>query len=128
MVRLCKAMGATRGPPCSAARWKPLPCSPSRRRRGGAPASVWSIPVVGDVRNRLTIAFALAGALACAPAAAVAAKPVSVLRGKSYGHRIFPSDAFTVKDKRQLTGRRVHFRRGRDFPIVKGHLKRRCDT
>jgi hypothetical protein len=54
------------------------------------------------------------------------AKPVSVVRGAHYGHRIFPSDAFTVKDKRQLTGRRVRFRKGRDFPIVGGRLKRKC--
>src|SRR3954466_11183149 len=72
------------------------------------------------------LAMALCIALG-APVVAAAA-PVSVKRGASYGARIFPSDAFTVKDKRQLTGRRVHFRRGRDFPIVNGHLKRRCDT
>jgi hypothetical protein len=56
------------------------------------------------------------------------AKPVSVVRGAHYGHRIFPSDAFTVKDKRQLTGRRVRFRKGRDFPIVGGRLKRKCGS
>src|SRR4051812_35261025 len=73
-------------------------------------------------------AIAIRGAVALALAAAgtAAAKPVRVVQGKHYGHRIFPSDAFTVRDKRQLTGRRVHFRRGRDYPIVRGHLKRRC--
>src|SRR3954453_9243918 len=62
--------------------------------------------------------------MALAPGAA--AKPVSVVQGKRYPHRIFPSNAFTVKDKRQLTGRRVHFRRGKDYPIVNGRLKRKC--
>jgi hypothetical protein len=61
-----------------------------------------------------------------AAAAAAKAKPVSVAEGKNYNHRIFPSDAFTVKDKRQLTGRRVHFRKGVDYPVVNGRLKRKC--
>ena len=70
---------------------------------------------------------ALLAALAFAGAANADAKTVAVVQGKHYAHRIFPSDAFTVKDKRQLTGRRVHFRLGRDYPIVKGHLEPRCD-
>ena len=38
------------------------------------------------------------------PANAVA---VSVKHGKGYGQRIFPDNAFTVRDKKQLTGKRV---------------------
>jgi hypothetical protein len=58
------------------------------------------------------------------PATAPAA--VKVERGRSLGTRIFPSDAFTVRDKRQLTDRRVRFRQGRDFPLVAGKVRRRC--
>ena len=81
---------------------------------------------MGNVRNRLTVACALACAVVMPAAAAAAAKPVSVVQGKHYAHRIFPSNVFTTEDKRQLTGRRVHFRKGVDYPIVNGHLKRRC--
>jgi hypothetical protein len=62
-----------------------------------------------------------------APAAGGAA-PVRVKHGASYGARIFPSDAFTVRDKAQLTGRRVHFRRGRDYPTVSGRVRRNCTS
>jgi hypothetical protein len=51
---------------------------------------------------------------------------VSVKRGARYGARIFPSNAFTVRDRRQVTGRRVNFRRGVDFPTVAGRRRRRC--
>ncbi|MBA2764163.1 MAG: hypothetical protein H0U42_05695 [Thermoleophilaceae bacterium] len=73
-------------------------------------------------------AFIVAAAV-LAPAAPAAAKPqqVSVERGANFGHRIFPDDAFTVRDDRQLTGRRVRFRRGRDFPVVDGRLRQDCD-
>ncbi|MEJ7894631.1 MAG: hypothetical protein WKF94_18520 [Solirubrobacteraceae bacterium] len=54
------------------------------------------------------------------------AEAVSVKQGKRLGARIFPSDAFTTKDKRQLTGRRLAFKLGRDYPVVKGKLRRRC--
>ena len=63
-----------------------------------------------------------------APAAMAAAKPVSVKRGAHYGARIFPDNAFTVRDKRQLTGRRINFRRGLDYPIVGGRLKTGCTS
>src|SRR3954447_8164896 len=70
-------------------------------------------------------------ALACAAMAAAAlpaasSATVSVKRGAHYGQRIFPDNAFTVRDKRQLTGRRVRFRLGVDFPIVDGKLRKRC--
>jgi hypothetical protein len=54
------------------------------------------------------------------------ADAVSVKRGKALGERIFPSDAFSVRDKRQATGRRVHFRLGRDYPLVKGRVRPDC--
>ena len=54
------------------------------------------------------------------------ASAVAVKHGKRLSARIFPSNAFTVRDKRQVTGRRVAFRRGRDFPMVKGSVRRRC--
>src|SRR3954451_12649705 len=60
--------------------------------------------------------------------AIAAAKPVSVKRGAHYGARIFPDDAFTVRDKAQLTGRRVHFRRGLDYPNVGGRVRKGCTS
>lgn len=49
-------------------------------------------------------------------------------QGAQYGARIFPSNAFTVRDRRQVTGRRIHFRKGRDYPTVKGKVRRRCTS
>ena len=65
----------------------------------------------------------LAGAAPAAGAARVVVK-----RGSAYGSRIFPSDAFTVRDKAQLTGRRVSFRKGVDFPTVGGFVRKGCDN
>src|SRR4051794_3643660 len=78
-------------------------------------------------------------ALACAvivPAAPATAKSktrhkahshrVAVKQGKAYGQRIFPDNFFTVRDKRQVTGRRVNFRKRRDYPRVAGKLHSRC--
>src|SRR3954471_16380982 len=78
-------------------------------------------------------------ALACAvivPAAPATAKSktrhkahshrVAVKQGKGYGQRIFPANFFTVRDKRQVTGRRVNFRKRRDYPRVAGKLHSRC--
>src|SRR5256714_8612826 len=71
----------------------------------------------------LVTCVALAGASAL-PASAAAG--VAVKRGSHYGARIFPSDVFTVRDNRQLTGRRVHFRRGIDYPSFKGKIRPAC--
>src|SRR3954454_13755377 len=72
-------------------------------------------------------------ALACAamaaaglPAASAAA--VSVKHGAHYGQRIFPDNAFTVRDKAQLTGLRVRFRRGLDYPNVGGRVRKGCTS
>src|SRR6185295_5862554 len=51
---------------------------------------------------------------------------VSVVRGSRYGSRIFPDDAFTVADKSQLTGRRINFRQGADYPRVGGVVQPSC--
>src|SRR3954453_23572505 len=69
------------------------------------------------------LAMALLVALGTSSAAAV-----SVKRGAHYGARIFPDDAFTVHDKAQLTGRRVHFRRGLDYPNVGGRVRKGCTS
>jgi hypothetical protein len=68
--------------------------------------------------------------LLLAAASAEAKSPrVSVRHGKSIYTRIFPANRFTVRDRRQVTGRRVHFRRGRDFPNVGGGVvKPRCTS
>ena len=39
---------------------------------------------------------------------------------------IFPDDAFTVADKAQLTGRRINFRQGVDYPKVGGVVQPSC--
>src|SRR3954470_6844172 len=67
------------------------------------------------------LAMALLVALGTSSAAAV-----SVKRGAHYGARIFPDNAFTVRDSAQLTGRRVHFRRALDYPTVGGRVRKDC--
>ncbi|HUZ28183.1 MAG TPA: Ig-like domain-containing protein [Solirubrobacteraceae bacterium] len=57
-----------------------------------------------------------------------AAGAVSVVRGRHYGARIFPDNAFTVRDRAQVTGRRVHFRLGIDYPLWGGRIRRRCTS
>src|SRR5439155_14987720 len=67
----------------------------------------------------------------CLPAAvpASAASAVSVKHGAHYGSRIFPDNAFTTRDRNQVTGRRVNFRLGRDYPSVNGGaVQRRCTS
>jgi hypothetical protein len=66
--------------------------------------------------------------MAAATLPAASAARVSVRRGAHYGQRIFPDNAFTTRDARQITGRRVHFRLGLDFPIVGGKLRKRCTS
>jgi hypothetical protein len=70
-------------------------------------------------------ALAVALVVACGASSAGA---VSVKRGVGYGARIFPSNAFTVRDKAQMTGLRVHFRLGRDYPNVGGRVRRNCTS
>src|SRR4051794_13561447 len=77
---------------------------------------------------RVGTALACAGMAAAAGLPAASAARVSVKRGAHYGQRIFPDNAFTVRDARQLTGRRVRFRLGVDYPIVGGVLKQRCTS
>jgi hypothetical protein len=71
--------------------------------------------------------------VACVVAAVVVALPasaesaVAVKRGAHYGARIFPDDAFTVRDATQATGRRVNFRKGIDYPTVGGVVRHACN-
>src|SRR5437016_8504803 len=53
---------------------------------------------------------------------------VAVMHGPSYGSRIFPDNAFTVADASQLTGRRINFREGIDYPNIGGVLQPSCTT
>ena len=73
---------------------------------------------------RRTLSATLVAALALAVPAS--AKQVSVVRGHHYGAAIFPSDAFTVRDRDQVTRRRVHFRKGVDYPLVGGRVRKTC--
>src|SRR2546427_2283765 len=49
---------------------------------------------------------------------------VAVMHGPSYGSGIFPDNAFTVADASQLTGRRINFREGIDYPNIAGIVQR----
>jgi hypothetical protein len=69
--------------------------------------------------------MSLGGAL---PASVSSASAVSVVRGDHYGARIFPDNVFTVEDDRQVTGRRVAFRLGVDYPTVNGVVRPNCDS
>jgi hypothetical protein len=51
---------------------------------------------------------------------------VAVMHGPSYGSRIFPDNAFTVADASQLTGRRINFREGVDYPNIGGVVQPSC--
>src|SRR5438132_2195935 len=55
-----------------------------------------------------------------------AGSTVSVMRGGSYASRIFPDNAFTVADASQLTGRRINFREGIDYPNIGGVVQPSC--
>src|SRR5690242_4934326 len=77
-----------------------------------------------SINRALVGAVAICGMLASLPGTAAAT--VAVVRGSSYGSRIFPDDAFTVTDKTQLTGRRINFRQGVDYPKVGGVVQPSC--
>ena len=53
---------------------------------------------------------------------------VSVLEGNHYGALIFPNNFFTVRDRSQVSGLRVHFRMGRDYPNFGGQIHRGCTS
>src|SRR6266481_1504670 len=55
-----------------------------------------------------------------------AGSTVAVMHGPSYGSRIFPDNAFTGADASQLTGRRINFREGIDYPNIGGVVQRSC--
>jgi hypothetical protein len=84
------------------------------------------------VRGRSHRAPALAGAVAmCAMLTGFsgsAAATVAVVRGNGYGSRIFPDNAFTVADRSQVTGRRINFRQGIDYPKVGGVVQPSCTS
>jgi hypothetical protein len=77
---------------------------------------------------RITVLASAALAVLGGVGAASADASVSVKRGVAYGARIFPSNAFTVRDKAELTGLRVHFRLGRDYPNVGGRVRKTCTS
>jgi hypothetical protein len=54
--------------------------------------------------------------------------PVSVRHGRHYGARIFPNNFFTVRDRAEGSGRRVHFRLGVDYPSFHGSIHRSCSS
>ena len=66
--------------------------------------------------------------LASAAAIPSADAAVRVVRGSHYGARIFPNNAFTTADASQATGRRIHFRRGTDYPLFAGRIRHGCTS
>jgi hypothetical protein len=79
-----------------------------------------------QVRTSALLACLALAVVALAPASA--ALRVAVKRGAHYGSRIFPANAFTVRDRSQATGRRVHFRKGLDYPTVGGVVRKGCNA
>jgi hypothetical protein len=69
--------------------------------------------------------FLAGSGLAITPAAAAG---VSVVQGDHYGTRIFPDNFFTVPDSAQVSGLRVNFRGGVDYPACDTTNYSVCDT
>ena len=78
------------------------------------------------LRSSLLIA-AVIGLSAMATGAQAAAN-VHVLTGTTYHTMIFPSNALTTPDAAQLTGLRVNFRQGVDYPACDNTNYSVCDT
>lgn len=70
---------------------------------------------MGGWKRRLALVSLCAVLAALGVAGVHAQSQTSVLQGDSYMTRIFPDNYFTVRDSRQLTGRRVDFVQGRDY-------------
>jgi len=81
---------------------------------------------MGRSHHSITLAGVAALYVLLGGSSGSAATTVSVVRGSSFGSRIFPDDAFTVADKAQLTGRRINFRQGVDYPKVGGVVQPSC--
>jgi len=73
----------------------------------------------------LALVALIGGVLTAAPAAGAR---TSVLRGGTYRTRIFPDDFFTVRDTGMITGKRVNFRRGVDYPACNNSNYSICDA
>ena len=58
---------------------------------------------------------------------AAAATPVSVMQGATYRTAVFPNDMLAVPDPTQLTGKRVNFRVGVDYPACTAADYSICD-
>ena len=80
------------------------------------------------MRFRISVVAGCLGLAAAVALPASASASVSVRQGAHYGARIFPDNAFTTRDRNQVTGRRVNFRRGLDYPVFNGVLQRRCTS
>ena len=76
----------------------------------------------------LVAACLMASVLPTTLSVSAATPDVDVVRGTNYGTRIFPDNAFTVSDPAQVTGRRVNFRKGVDYPIVGGVVQSGCTS
>jgi len=81
---------------------------------------------MGRSHHSITLAGVAALYVLLGGSSGSAATTVSVVRGSSFGSRIFPDDAFTVAGKAQLTGRRINFRQGVDYPKVGGVVQPSC--
>jgi hypothetical protein len=79
-------------------------------------------------RLQAGVLFACLGLFASAAVPASAASATSVARGAHYGSRIFPDKVFTTRDRTQVTGRRVNFRQGIDYPTVGGVVQSACTS
>ena len=82
---------------------------------------------MGKLRGATVAGCALMTIAATVPVTGAAAG-VAVQMGHHYGARIFPDDAFATRDTTQVTGERLAFRRGVDYPTVNGVVQRSCDS
>src|SRR5438874_3451637 len=72
----------------------------------------------------LVLIALVGGVLTVAPAATAR---VSVLHGSTYRTRIFPDDFFSLRDTGNITGKRVNFRKGIDYPACNSSNYSICD-
>src|SRR5438445_2118114 len=73
------------------------------------------------------LVISVAALLGLSPRPAVfASSPVAVVRGAHLGSRIFPDNAFTTGDSTEVTGLRVNFVEGVDYPPVAGAERATC--
>ena len=76
--------------------------------------------------RRVALLLGVCALLGVAGTLSVQASTTAVLRGNNPYTRIFPDNFFTKPDKTELTGRRLNFALGRDYPNFNGGIQSSC--